>query len=252
VKELFSGDTASMGYKNNSETIIKKTSHVFLICKREYSTAAMQQLLTNPDEYLDTTPGPIFKNIPGDTSTVGVVIVDNKKYVVKRYNVRGFWHGLRKIFRPNRALRSWNNSHYLDQHHIPTPKPVAVIIKHFGPIRGKTYFITEYVDGVQGLNFFEGNTKTDAVCKKILENVAELLKKLYVARITHDDFQLKNIIIVNNIPFLLDLDYMRIHKYNSVWFRHNYRKDVENFLRHLDKINPDVHSMAKMILDQGN
>jgi len=88
--------------------------------------------------------------------------------------------------------------------------------------------------------------------EKGLENGTELLKKLHSARITHDDFQLKNMIFVNNIPVLLDLDHMRIHQYNSFWFRHNYRKDVENFLRHLDKINPDVHSMAKMILDQGN
>ena len=211
----------------------------------------MQKLLTNPDEHLDKTTGPFFKNISGETSTVGVVTVDDRKFVIKRYNVKGFWHGLKKTIRRSRALRSWNNSHYLDKHQIPTPKPVAVLIKHFGPILGKTYFITEYVDGMQGLDLFAEHRKPDVDWSKILQNVNELLKKLYAARITHDDFQLKNMIFVNNIPVLLDLDHMRIHQYNSFWFRHNFRKDVENFLKHLDKINPNVHRMAKTILDSG-
>jgi tRNA A-37 threonylcarbamoyl transferase component Bud32 len=238
-----------MSCKNIPETIIKKSPHVFLVCRREYFTSAMQKLLTNPDEHLDKTPVPLFKNISGDTTTVGVVTVDNKKFVVKRYNLKGFWHRLKNMFRQSRALRSWNNSRYLDQHNIPTPNPVAVLIKRFGPIRGNAYFITECVDGVQGRDLFSEKSQPDADCKKILENVAELLKKLHAARVTHDDFQLKNMIFLNDIPVLLDLDYMRIHQYNSLWFRHNFRKDVENFLRHLDKINPDVHRMAKTILD---
>jgi tRNA A-37 threonylcarbamoyl transferase component Bud32 len=212
----------------------------------------MQKLLADPDEQLNKAPGPFFKNISGDTSTVGVVTVDDKKFVVKRYNLRGFLYSLKKMFRKSRALRSWHNSRYLDRHHIPTPKPVAVLIKHFGPIRGKTYFITEYVDGVQGLDLFAKNSQLNIAWEKGLENVTELLKKLHSARITHDDFQLKNMIFVNNIPVLLDLDHMRIHQYNSFWFRHNFRKDVENFLRHLDKMNPEAHRMAQTILNHGH
>jgi tRNA A-37 threonylcarbamoyl transferase component Bud32 len=237
-----------MSYKNNAGTIIKKNSRLFLMCRREYFTSTMQKFLNDPEEYLDNTPGPFFKNISGDTTTVGVVTVDDKKFVVKRYNVKGFWNCVRKIFRPKRAWRSWDNSHYLDQHNIPTPKPVAVLVPRWGPIRGKTYFITEYVEGVQGRNLFAEDSKPDAACRKTLENVAELLKKLHAARITHDDFQLRNMIFVDDIPVLLDLDYMRIHKYNSFWFRRNFRKDVENFLRHLEKINPEVYRLAKEIL----
>jgi len=240
-----------MSYTNNPETIIKKTSRVLVMCRREYYTAAMQNLLTNPDEYLDKTSGQFFKNI-SDTSTVKVVTVDNRQYVVKRYNLRGFWYSVKRIFRRSRALRSWRNSHYLEQHNIPTPKPVAVFIHHCGPIRGKTYFIAEYVDGVQGKDLFTEKSKPDARCEKILGNIAELLKKLHAARITHDDFQHRNMIFTNTTPVLLDLDHMRIHTSDSFWFRHNHRKDGENFLRLLGEVNPEVQRMAKRIFDQAD
>ncbi len=83
--------------------------------------------------------------------------------------------------------------------------------------------------------------------KIILENIAELLIKLKKARITHDDFHHNNMIFVNNIPILIDLDHMRIHLYNSIWFRHNYRKDVKNFFRVLGEINPGAQRMAENI-----
>ena len=226
----------------------EKTSRRLLICRREYFTAAMQSMLNNPDEYLDKTVGPFFKKLSGDTTTVAVVTVDHKKFVVKRYNPKGFWHGLKRMLRQSRALRCWKNSHYLEQHDISTPKPAAVLIEHFGPIRGKTYFITEYVEGVQGRDLFAEGSKPDAAWEKILENVFDLLKKMHAARITHDDFQHRNMVFVNEVPVLLDLDHMRIHQYNSFWFRLNFRKDVENLLRLLDEINPEAYSMAKKIL----
>jgi tRNA A-37 threonylcarbamoyl transferase component Bud32 len=247
--ELSPGETLSMSYKSSSEMIVIKTLRTFLICRLEYFTPAMQQLLANPDEHLDESSGPFFKNISGDTSTVGVVIVDHKKFVVKRYNLRGFWYNLKKLFRGSRALRSWKNSRHLEQHHIPTPRPVAVLIKHFGPIRRVTYFIAEYVEGVQGRDLFAEDSKFDADWEKALKNVLELLKQLHAARITHDDFQHRNMIFTNDVPVLLDLDHMRIHGWDSIWFRHNFRKDADHFLSRLDEVNPKAHGTAKTILN---
>jgi tRNA A-37 threonylcarbamoyl transferase component Bud32 len=230
----------------------EKTLRRLLICRREYFTSAMQKYLNNPGEYFDKTMDRFLKKAPGESTTVGIMTVDDKIFVIKRYNAKGFWHGCKRMLRQSRALRSWKNSHYLEQHDISIPKPVAVLIERFGPIRGTTYFIMEYVDGLRGWDIFKKDSDYRNSWKKILENVSDLLKKLHAARVSHDDFQTSNMIFVENAPVLLDLDHMRLHLYNSFWFRNNFRKDVKNFIRVLDEINPEASRMAKIIFEEGN
>lgn len=210
----------------------------------------MKELLANPDEHLNRTSGPFFRKISGDTTTVAVVTVDDKKLVLKRYNLKGFWYGVKKMFRQSRAMRSWKNSHYLEQHGINTPNAVAVVIQRFGPVRFKTYFLAEYVEGLEGRDIFAKDSSHRADWKKILDNVRKLLKELYAARITHDDFSHRNMLFIDGGQALFDLDHMRIHLYNSFWFRYNFRKDVDNFLRTINEINHEAYLLAKDILRQ--
>ncbi len=220
----------------------------FIICRREYLSSEMKIFLNDPEEYLSAGTCRFFKKAPSEATTVGVVSVNGKKFVVKRYNIMGFWHGVKNNFRQSRAFRSWKNSHYLEQHNIGTPKPVAALIERFGPIRGRSYFIAEYVEGAQGRYLFAKDSKPQKEWEKMFAGVAKLLEKLYAAGITHDDFQKSNMIFVEETPVLLDLDHMRIHCCNNFWFRYNFRKDVENFLRILGENNPDAHRMAKNVI----
>jgi tRNA A-37 threonylcarbamoyl transferase component Bud32 len=232
---------------NNEIYYRVKDSRKFIICQREYLSPEMQTFLSNPNGYIEKNTIQFFKNGPGDTTTVAVAAFGDNKFVIKRYNPKGFWHSVKRMLRPSRALRSWKNSHYLEQCDIRTPKPVGVLMERFGPIRQTTYFIMKYVDGLRGWDVFRKDSKHKDSWKIILENIAGLLMKLKEARITHDDFHHNNMIFVNNIPILIDLDHMRIHLYNSIWFRHNYRKDVKNFLRVLGEINPGAQRMAENI-----
>jgi tRNA A-37 threonylcarbamoyl transferase component Bud32 len=233
---------------NNEMYYQVKDLRKFIICRREYLSSEMRNFLSNPKGYIQQNTIEYFKNGPGDTTTVAVVAFGDNKLVIKRYNPKGFWHSVKRMLRPSRALRSWENSHYLEQCDIRTPKPVGVLMERFGPIRQTTYFIMKYVDGLRGWDVFREDSKYKDSWKIILKNVAELLIKLKKARITHDDFHHNNMIFVDNIPILIDLDHMRIHLYNSIWFRHNYSKDVKNFFRVLGEINPGAQSMAENIL----
>jgi tRNA A-37 threonylcarbamoyl transferase component Bud32 len=219
--------------------VIKKSFAELLICKRAYFTPAMQQFLANPNIALAKSNGPFFKNKVDDTTTVGVVTVDNFKLVVKRYNVKNIWHSLKKCLRQSRALRSWSNSHYLLSNGILTPQPVAIVIKRFGCWRKETYFITEYLEGIRGSDFFERTNQSQTVWENAVQKVKALLKQMEQALITHDDFQHRNMIVCNDIIALLDLDHMRIHKHKGWWFKLNYRKDIEHFVRLLG-VNPEA------------
>lgn len=106
----------------------------------------------------------------------------------------------------------------------------------------------EYVEGLRGDEIFRRNSENANSWEKKLQNIVELLKTLYEARVTHDDFQHNNMIFVDDNPILLDLDHMRVHFCNSLWFRINFRKDVKNFFRVLGEINPDVAQTANDII----
>ena len=227
----------------------EKNFRRFLICRRDYLTPQMQAFLHNPGLYFEQT-AEYFKKAPGEATTVGIVALGGKKFVVKRYNPKGFWHGIKRMLRSSRALRSWENSRYLERYGIATAKPAAVFMERFGPFRGTTYFIMEYVHGLRGWDIFKRDSERRDSWENILEGVAALLKKLYAARVTHDDFQHNNMIFVEGEPVLLDLDHMRVHLYNSIWFRINFRKDVKNFLRVLGEINPGARRMAEKTLEQ--
>lgn len=221
-----------MSYKNTSKNLVQKTIRKLLICKNEYCSKEMLNFLDNPDQYLEASREQFFKSDPNDTTTVGVVIIGKKKFVVKRYNVKSFWHSFKKIFRQSRALRSWKNSHYLISKQILTPKPVAVLINRIWFWRQKTYFITEYVEGLSGKDFF-ALPQPDGL-QTAINNIVELTKELFAARITHDDYQHRNLVFRDSKPYLVDLDHMRKHKLNSFWFRFNFRKDIEHFVELLE------------------
>lgn len=223
----------------------------FMICREEYFNAAMKNLLNNPDEYINDSDIYFFKKGHKDTTTVAVVVIDDRKVVIKRYNQKGFWHSVKRTLRRSRALRSWKNSHYLISNNILTPQPIAMLIKRFGPIRKETYFITEYIDGTQGKDIFLPENLYRYDWRIVILNIVSLLHKLRAANISHDDFQHNNMIFLKDVPCLLDLDHMRIHKYNSLWFRHNFKKDIDNFLKILGKVNSAAQKIAMdIILDE--
>ena len=115
-----------------------------MVCDREFYDEKLIRFLSNPDLVIDESR--LLKK--GNTSTVALVVMSGKSLVVKRYNIKSTWHGLRRCFRRSRAWISWRNSHRLVFLGIRTAKPVAFLEKRWGPFRSKAYFITEHVDGV--------------------------------------------------------------------------------------------------------
>jgi len=226
----------------------ERTRHHFFVCRREYFTPAMRGFLKDPDAFLQNQPITYLKYQEGEPTTVAIVTLDGRPFVLKRYNLKGFWHGLKRLLQRNRAWRTWKNSLYLEAQGVATPKAVAVAIKYWGPVRREAYFIAEYVRGLSGYEVFFKRSYTADELEKIIRHVGKLLKKLYAARVSHDDFHHNNMVFLNGVPVLLDLDHMRIHRSDSLWFRYNFRKDVKNFLRVLDEINPAAANMAKDIL----
>jgi tRNA A-37 threonylcarbamoyl transferase component Bud32 len=152
----------------------------------------------------------LLKN--SNTCTVALVEMDDKKIVIKRYNIKNFWHGISRAFRQSRAAASWANAHRLKILKIATAKPIALIEhRSLGVFRGKAYFLAEYTDAPDVAQYF-AQTQNKSQRAEAVKNIATLFYKLYLLHISHGDMKATNIKMQGAQPLLIDLDSMRQHR----------------------------------------
>lgn len=198
-------------YYDKTQFCLKHHFKQFYICNKKYFTPALQKLLENPDDFFHEK---ILKEEKTfiDTTTVALTHIDDRYLVIKRYNIKNFFHGLKQAIRPSRAARCWYYSHLLQTLDINTPHPIAMIEKRFGPFRRQAYFITEYLEGEDGFSIFRDNPADSEKTQIYAGNIIKLIKQLHANLITHGDLKATNFIFQGHAPFLIDLDATQQHK----------------------------------------
>lgn len=164
----------------------------------------------------------------GNTCTVTLAQVDGLRLVIKRYNIKGFWHGLNRALRETRAARSWANAHRLLLLGIPTAAPVALIENRKFGLKERAYFLTDYVDAPDALKFFS-ETADSTLQSEAVTNIVNLFYRLFLLQISHGDMKASNIKIVNGAPLLIDLDSMRQHRFAGAALKAHVR-DLKRFM----------------------
>jgi len=147
----------------------------------------------------------------GRTSTVAHVNFEDVDIVIKRYNIKSVWHALSRAFRPTRAAKSWANAFRLNILGISTPKPIALIEKRWWGLRGKAYFLSEYLNAPDAFDYFAKikNKKLQAVA---IKNIVDLFYRMHLLKLSHGDMKSSNIKVLDGNPSLIDLDSMRQHR----------------------------------------
>jgi tRNA A-37 threonylcarbamoyl transferase component Bud32 len=170
-------------------------------------------------------PHNLIKN--GNTCTVALAEIANKKIVIKRYNIKNFWHGIGRAFRPSRAAASWANAYRLNILGIVTAKPVAVYEQRTFGLRGKAYFLTEYLDLPDVAEYF-AQTQNKTKRAEAVKNIVTLFYKLYLLQISHGDMKATNIKMQDTQPVLIDLDSMRQYRKTNLTA---HVRDLQRFMQ---------------------
>lgn len=192
----------------------------------EYSAEEFEKLFKDPTRFFSRKEIKYLKK--GNTATVAVANVDKRAVVVKRYNIKGLWHGINRAFRRTRASISWENAYLLRFYGIDTPAPIGFAEKRIGPVRRTSYLISEYVEGPSCREYFKNdNISFDEKCR-IASRIADILSTLARFRISHGDMKATNFIISNDRVYLVDLDGMREYRMGML-FRRAYSRDIERF-----------------------
>lgn len=209
-------------FRDRTQFLSKTSFSRFEMFVRAACGTEMEDLLADPDGMIET--GKLLKD--GDSSTVALVRVGGRSLVIKRYNFKNTWHRIRRLFRRSRAWRSWANAWHLESLGVPSVKPVALIENRFGPIVGTAYFVSEYIEGVDALNWLRGTRDWHGEP----EALTAILEQLSASRISHGDLKATNFIMSATGPVILDLDSMREHK-NTGRFERAFKKDIDRFMR---------------------
>ena len=165
----------------------------------------------------------------GNTCTVSLTTLAGLALVIKRYNMKSLRHWLSRMWRPSRAAMSWANAHRLRLLDLPTPKPIALLETRYMGLRGKAYFISEYVDAPDLAEAFK--TLTNQVERAALvKAVVQLCYRLHLLQISHGDFKATNIKVLAGQPVLIDLDSMQQHR--STYSAHRgHVKDLQRLMQ---------------------
>ncbi|HBX57099.1 lipopolysaccharide kinase InaA family protein [Pseudomonas sp. UBA2684] len=197
---------------------------------RRTEEQSLAPLLSDPDAAL--AAGQALKL--GGSSTVALVEHQGRALVIKRYNIKGVAHWLKRCWRPSRAWHSWCEGNRLDFLGIATPRPLAMLELRTCWLRRRAYLVTEHAAGEDIIaRFTRCPNDPDAASlppEAELAALDELFAALLRERISHGDLKGTNLLWQAGRWALIDLDAMRQHRSASS-FAPAYSRDRARFLR---------------------
>ncbi len=180
---------------------------------RREEEPGLQPLLADPDAFIGK--GHVYKT--GGAATVARVEANGRPLVIKRYNIKGWVHWLKRFWRPSRAWASWREGNRLEFLGIATPRPLAMLERRWCWLRGPAYLITDYLGGQDIIARFKPYLDQSEGGGLPPESDLAALDRLFAAlireRISHGDLKGHNLFWQDQGEggqwALIDLDAMR-------------------------------------------
>ncbi|CAM5230556.1 hypothetical protein SSTU70S_03435 [Stutzerimonas stutzeri] len=192
---------------------------------RREEEANLQALLADPDAFI--AQGTLYKG--GGTATVARVELDGRALLIKRYNIKGLLHWLKRFWRPSRAWHSWVEGNRLDFLGIATPRLLAVKERRWLWLRGKAWLITELLAGEDLIARWQPYLNSMPP-EEELQALDRLFARLIGERISHGDLKGHNLFWENGRWTLIDLDAVQQHS-SVAAFARAYARDRARLLR---------------------
>jgi len=195
-------------FRTSTAHIARKEPGRYRIWRRDWDGEDARSFMEDPDGYMER--GQILKR--GNSSTVVKVLMNGQSVVVKRYNIKNFWHGLRRCLRVTRAATSWRNAHLLEMIGVRTAVPLLVLERRWAFLRGTAYFVCRFIDGrdiLQLLN--EAEPGFDCERDWRVPEFVRMLRMFRKHGLSHGDMKATNFIESGGHLWVIDLDAMKEH-----------------------------------------
>jgi tRNA A-37 threonylcarbamoyl transferase component Bud32 len=184
-----------------SEYVHERSWRRYLVAVRDAWDDGLAAFAADPERLF--VEGQVLK--AGNSATVARLRFDGRCYIVKRYNLKGPWHALRRAARPvARFRRAWLNGQRLHMLEIPTARPLLLLERRFGPLRGVAYLVMEDLGDLD----LTAEIDADGLSDERLTQVVDLFRALRAAELTHGDTKSSNLLVNAQGVSIIDLDAM--------------------------------------------
>lgn len=165
----------------------------------------------------------------GNSSTVVRVSWAGRDWVIKRYNLKSSFHAFKRKFVRSRARNSWLAANWLQLVGIATPQPIAMFEERRLGMKGRAWFICEYLPSETVLDLGPERLRSQGV----LWELVELLRLMQLLRFNHGDMKATNLLWADGELSVMDLDAMRLMVNRAAW-RRGFAKDRRRLLQNWD------------------
>jgi len=235
-------------FRECSAFVCNKGWRSLRVYDRALETPGLLTLLADPDASLQLADAHYLKQ--GNTCTLWSVAVDGRQLVVKRYNIKSLLHRISRMVRCTRAATSWKNAHRLAMYGILGARPVALVERRFGPLRGKAWLIMEYLSGDDIMQLCKQPRPDHETSRRVVRGVTTLLAQLAQCRISHGDMKGTNFIQSPQGIAVIDLDSMREHL-SDRGFQGPQQRDLQRFMRNWQQC-PDIDALFREAMQDSN
>ncbi|NKB34586.1 MAG: hypothetical protein GKR91_15950 [Pseudomonadales bacterium] len=233
-KKLFRSTTANHSIQDSNR---------FVVYDREIHSNDLESFIENPSSFIKDEN--MLK--AGNASTVASVALDNRRFVLKRYNLKSLWHSLKYLFKPSRAHRSWLNASLLEMLGVNSPHPYLIHEERaFWIFRRRAYFLSEDLDASNLLEQFDKAGASALPVEKLVIAFKQLFETMITYQISHGDMKASNFVYLRDRLYVLDLDAMKRHK-NRGTFNRAIKKDINRFMKNWQgsSIESDFEKMVE-------
>jgi len=211
-------------FRSCTDYICEHNQSRFLMAKRDIYSNEMALALADLDGLIDN--GQLLKD--GGTATVALVKIAGQAYVLKRYNIKKPIHSFMRGLKWSRAAVSWKNGLLLEMLGIPTAQSYVMIEQRWGPLRRRSYLLSEYIDAPQAWDIYEGEQYDDEIKKHWARKLVDLFVLLKRSQISHGDLKAQNILCSEGGPLFIDLDGLNAEQSPASFWR-QFNKDIARF-----------------------
>ena len=192
------------------------------IARKDFFEKGLSEVMANVDEFI--SKGEEIKFERGNH--VVAVELKNFSIYIKKFQVKGLAHYLRKFFSSTRAITAWKASYWLNAAGIKTITPIAVIENYDSFTTRESYFISlkqsgERLDQVQ---------ITDGLERLIPNKMGALIKRLSWIGFNHGDAKGSNFFLDNNSLIVSDMDVCK-RRYLEIILANKLAKDKQRILK---------------------
>lgn len=184
-----------------SEYLCRRSWRRYLVAVRAAWDEALAEFVEDPEAVF--RGGEILK--AGNSATVARVYLGGRARIVKRYNLKGPWHAVRRVLKPVARFRlAWLNGQRLHMLAIPTARPLALLERRWGPLRGVAYLVMEDLGDLD----LGSEVAVHGLSETRLAQVVDIFRALQAAGLNHGDTKASNFLVGPAGVAVIDLDAM--------------------------------------------